>query len=90
MEDFGITPVEANAAGKPVVALGAGGALETVQNGVNGCFFTRHEPGDVLDALRRCDEIITPPEEIAVMARRFSPKAFRDRLLGVLRAARPA
>ena len=32
-EDFGITPVEANAAGKPVVAFGAGGALETIEDG---------------------------------------------------------
>jgi glycosyltransferase involved in cell wall biosynthesis len=89
-EDFGITPVEANAAGKPVVALGAGGALESIQDGVNGCFFERHEPADLLDAVRRCDEIDTTPKAIALLARRFSPQAFRDRLLSVLRAAMEA
>jgi glycosyltransferase involved in cell wall biosynthesis len=41
-EDFGITPLEAMAAGRPVVAFGAGGALETVIDGVTGRFF--HEP----------------------------------------------
>lgn len=41
-EDFGITPLEAMAAGRPVVAYGAGGALETVIDGVTGRFF--HEP----------------------------------------------
>jgi glycosyltransferase involved in cell wall biosynthesis len=86
-EDFGITPVEANAAGKPVVALRAGGALESIEDGFSGCFFDRHEPGDLLDALRRCDEIDTTPEAIARRARRFSPQAFRERLLSVLRVA---
>ena len=75
-EDFGITSVEANAAGKPVVALGAGGALETLEDGVTGSFFARHEPGDVLAAIRRCDVIDTPPEVIAAKARRFSRHAF--------------
>jgi glycosyltransferase involved in cell wall biosynthesis len=41
-EDFGITPLEAMAAGRPVIAYGAGGALETVIDGVTGRFF--HEP----------------------------------------------
>lgn len=85
-EDFGMTPVEANAAGKPVVALGAGGALESLQEGVTGTFFTRHEPDAVLEAIRRCDRVDTSPEVIASMARRFSPAVFRTRLLEVLHA----
>lgn len=85
-EDFGMTPVEANAAGKPVVALGAGGALESLQEGVNGTFFDRHEPRAVLEAIRRCDRIDTAPEAIAATARRFSPAVFRRRLLEVLQA----
>jgi glycosyltransferase involved in cell wall biosynthesis len=85
-EDFGITPVEANAAGKPVVALAAGGALETLEEGISGSFFSRQEPDDVLDAIDRCDRIATAPEAIAVMARRFSAKTFRDRLVAVVQA----
>lgn len=85
-EDFGMTPVEANAAGKPVVAFGEGGALESLEEGVTGTFFTRHEPDHVLDAIRRCDAIDTAPQDIARLARRFSPEVFRDRLLTVLQA----
>ena len=42
VEDFGMTPVEANAAGKPVVAFAAGGALETLEEGVSGAFFREY------------------------------------------------
>jgi glycosyltransferase involved in cell wall biosynthesis len=91
-EDFGITPVEAQAAGKPVVAFAAGGTLETVEDGVTGTFFSRHEPAEVLDAIRRCDQIHTPPDEIASSARRFSRHAFevglRDAVLAGWRAHR--
>jgi glycosyltransferase involved in cell wall biosynthesis len=87
-EDFGIGPVEANAAGKPVVAFGAGGALETIEEGTTGAFFQRHEPADVLDAIRRCDAIDTPPEDIAQAARRFSRETFRAGLIDVLERAR--
>ncbi|MBV9607007.1 MAG: glycosyltransferase, partial [Solirubrobacterales bacterium] len=83
-EDFGITPVEANAAGKPVVAFGAGGALETVVDGVTGSFFPRHEADEILAAIRRCDAIDAQPEELAAAARRFSPRAFEAGLLAAL------
>lgn len=86
-EDFGITPVEANAAGKPVIAFGAGGALETIEEGVTGAFFTRYRTEDVLDTIRRCDLITAGPEEIAGMARRFSRHAFERRLTVVLESA---
>lgn len=88
-EDFGMTPVEANAAGKPVIAFAAGGALETVQESVTGCFFASQRPDAVLDAIRRCDRIDTPPAVIARAARRFSSEVFRERLLEVLAAATP-
>ena len=87
IEDFGITPVEANAAGKPVVAFGAGGALETLEDGVSGAFFHEHTVDAVCDAIRRCDAIDTSPERLATAAARFSQPAFRERLLQALAAA---
>jgi glycosyltransferase involved in cell wall biosynthesis len=84
-EDFGITAVEANAAGKPVVALAAGGALETVEEGVTGSFFGRHDTEDILDAIRRGDQIDTEPDDIAATAQRFSRPAFEASLVRSLR-----
>ncbi len=83
-EDFGITPIEAQAAGKPVVAFASGGALETVEDGVTGVFFRSHEVDDVLDAISRCDRLETPPSAIAASARRFSRETFRASLVAVV------
>lgn len=85
-EDFGITAVEANAAGKPVVALAAGGALETLKESVTASFFHTQRPDDVLDAIRRCEDIDDDPAGIARHARRFSNAAFAERLTQVLAA----
>jgi glycosyltransferase involved in cell wall biosynthesis len=85
-EDFGICAVEANAAGKPVVALAAGGALETLEDGVTGSFFMSHDPDEVLAAIHRCDRIGTHPEAIAATARRFSRPAFEAGLRSALQA----
>lgn len=75
-EDFGIVPVEANAAGKPVVAYGAGGSLETLEEGRSGAFFHEQTPEAVLGAIRRVRDLETPPDELAALASRFSVAAF--------------
>lgn len=54
-EDFGILPVEAQAAGRPVIALGRGGARETVQDGVTGVLYDDDSPG----GLARAVEVFT-------------------------------
>jgi glycosyltransferase involved in cell wall biosynthesis len=79
-EDFGITAVEAQAAGKPVVALAAGGALETVRDGVTGAFFESHDDYAVLDAIARADRVDTAPDAIADWASTFSTAAFKERI----------
>lgn len=86
-EDFGIAPVEAQAAGKPVVALAAGGALETVKNGVTGVLYREASPEALLRAVRRLDRLATAPHEIAASAEQFSSAAFADRLSRVIEAA---
>jgi glycosyltransferase involved in cell wall biosynthesis len=86
-EDFGMTPVEANSAGKPVIALGRGGALETVEEGISGVFFQDHDPETILEAIRRCDELEADPARLAAQAQRFSPTAFRANLMRVIENA---
>jgi glycosyltransferase involved in cell wall biosynthesis len=87
-EDFGLAPLEANAAGKPVVALAAGGALETLEDGVNAALFAEPTVDAALAAIRRADAIETPPEEIRANALRFSPDAFACALLAALERIR--
>jgi glycosyltransferase involved in cell wall biosynthesis len=76
-EDFGIVAVEAQAAGKPVVAYGRGGARETVLHGVTGILFERQTLADVEAAIIECAGIDTPPHEIARTAERFGIAAFK-------------
>jgi glycosyltransferase involved in cell wall biosynthesis len=85
-EDFGLAPVESLAAGKPVVAFAAGGALETLEDGRTAAFF--HEPtvDGVLSAIRRVQELDTSPEELAEAADRFSRGSFRASLIAAVDA----
>lgn len=57
-EDFGIAPVEAMAAGRPVVAYGAGGALETVIEGVTGVFFDEQTPESLIEGVQRLEALM--------------------------------
>ena len=90
VEDFGITPVEANAAGKPVIAFAQGGALETLSDGVTGVFFHKQEVEQVLEAIVECDRLHTCEKALAQAATRFSRNAFRERLTQTLEAAQTA
>jgi len=85
-EDFGIAPIEAQAAGKPVIAFAAGGALETVSDGSSGVFFERQDVDSVIDAVGRCDRLESSPERIAGLASRFSVPRFRQNLCGAILA----
>jgi glycosyltransferase involved in cell wall biosynthesis len=87
-EDFGIVAVEAQAAGKPVVAYGRGGARETVVDGVTGVLFDQQTVACVADAVVACLRLVTPPENIAAGTARFSARAFREGLTRVIAATR--
>jgi glycosyltransferase involved in cell wall biosynthesis len=86
-EDFGMTPVEALASGKPVIALGRGGALETVPP-FGGVFYA--EPTeDALSAALAEFEKIEPgviPAELQAHAARFSETEFRRRMAPILQS----
>lgn len=80
-EDFGIAPVEALAAGTPVVAYGKGGALETVGPGA-GVHFAEQTTGAIVDGVRRLEAALAAgrvtPGECRRAAERFSVERFRE------------
>jgi glycosyltransferase involved in cell wall biosynthesis len=78
-EDFGIAPLEAMAAGRPVVAFGRGGALETVVPGETGLFFTDPDPEALAAAIARASEIDWDPARIRARAETFSRARFLSR-----------
>lgn len=95
VEDFGITPVEAQACGKPVIALGRGGALETlVGQGAQptALFFERQDADSIAAAVRRfvAEEASFDPEACRRNAERFSADRFRAAILDAVLSARSA
>jgi glycosyltransferase involved in cell wall biosynthesis len=85
-EDFGIVAVEAQAAGKPVVAYGRGGSLETVEEQVTGVFFREKTVDSLVAAITASERLNTPPEVIAAWARRFGGATFRRNLVAAIAA----
>jgi glycosyltransferase involved in cell wall biosynthesis len=75
-EDFGIVMAEAQACGKPVLALGRGGATEIVEPGVTGILFEDQSTDGVLDALEQFDRSRFDPQQIRESALRFSRGRF--------------
>jgi len=80
MEDFCIAPVQAQAAGRPVIAYGGGGALDTVIEGETGTFFREQTPEALVDAVRAFDPDTVDPEACCANAVRFDVSVFRQRL----------
>ncbi|MBA3450789.1 MAG: glycosyltransferase [Chloroflexia bacterium] len=78
-EDFGIAPVEAQAAGRPVVAYAAGGALDTVQDGETGALFHEQTSSALIEAVRRLERTSFDARRIRANAERFSVSVFRER-----------
>jgi glycosyltransferase involved in cell wall biosynthesis len=79
-EDFGIAPVEAQAAGRPVIAYAAGGALDTVIEGETGIFFHEQTPEALAEATRCLDSIDFDPAVIRRNAECFSMSRFKQEL----------
>jgi glycosyltransferase involved in cell wall biosynthesis len=86
-EEFGIAPLEAMAAGRPVVAYGRGALTETVREGVTGLFFREQTVEALIDALRRCRATDWSPERIRAHACRFGEDVFRTEMSAFLEAA---
>lgn len=79
-DDFGIAQVEAQAAGRPVVAYGRGGAVESVQDGVTGVLFAAQNVASLVDAMRRVQAHSWNRTTIITHARRFDAAVFRARI----------
>jgi glycosyltransferase involved in cell wall biosynthesis len=79
-EDFGIAPVEAQAAGRPVIAFAKGGALDTVIDGLTGLFFREQSVAALVDAVEKFERLFFEPAIARRNAERFSRHRFRREL----------
>jgi glycosyltransferase involved in cell wall biosynthesis len=86
-EDFGIVPVEAQACGLPVIALGRGGALETVIGGRTGLFYDDDSPAGLAEAIRRFESRAWDAAEARRNAERFDKERFRREIDACVRSA---
>jgi len=86
-EEFGIAAVEAQAAGRPVVALAEGGVRETVIEGETGVFYDRPEARALADALAAFDPLAIDPARCVSNAARFDVSRFRHGVEDVVREA---
>ncbi|MCO6451421.1 MAG: glycosyltransferase [Caldilineales bacterium] len=77
LEDFGITPLQAQASGRPVIAYGAGGALDTVEPGLTGEFFPAQTVDSLAAALTAFDPEHYSFQTCRTNAERFSAERFR-------------
>ena len=79
MDDFGIVPVEALAAGRPVVAFAEGGATDTVRDGEGGAVFGEATPASLAAALDRLERMAFVPARLRALAGRFDRGEFERR-----------
>lgn len=83
-EDFGITPVEAMAAGVPVIAFKAGGALDYVKEGETGLFFEEQTASSIVNCLHTFEASHFDRAKIAAFAESFSVSTFQEKVWEVL------
>jgi glycosyltransferase involved in cell wall biosynthesis len=79
-EDFGIVPVEAQAAGVPVIAYGGGGARDSVIDGETGVFCEEQTVASLSAAMLRFEETTFDEPTVRENARRFGPERFRSEM----------
>ena len=85
IEDFGIIPVEAQAAGCPVIAYRDGGALETIKENITGLFFSKQNYSSLMEALDRFEAAeqngaFKDREAFRNHVQQFSPEMFKDKI----------
>lgn len=80
-EDFGLVPVEAQAAGRPVIAYGAGGALETVIDEKTGVFFNEQTSESIINAILQFESMSFSSRSIKQNAMRFDVSEFERQII---------
>ena len=89
-EDFGMAPLEANAAGRPVIAYRGGGAVETVEEGVTGVFFDRANSQSMAEAIEKFEGLRWNQYTLRSHAEKFDRTVFAFRVLQFLGSVAPA
>mgnify|MGYP000927483460 CR=1 FL=1 len=79
-EDFGITPLEAMASGRPVIAYRKGGALETVVENKTGVFFDNQTSGDLIEAVKKFENMTFDKKEIRRHSETFDEHIFKEKI----------
>jgi glycosyltransferase involved in cell wall biosynthesis len=79
-EDFGMAPLEIAAAGRPTIAYRAGGAIETISEGLTGVFFDRQQPEDLASAIEQFEKLRWPEHILRNHAKSFSVEVFQTRM----------
>lgn len=92
VEDFGIVPVEAMAAGAPVIAYGHGGALDTVVDRQTGLFFSNQDAISLAAVVTKVEsrEVVFDPVILRAHAEKFDRERFKQKILDFVQAAREA
>lgn len=88
-EDFGIVPVEVQAAGVPVIAYGVGGIRDSVVEGETGVFFSEQTIDSLADAILAFEGMDLRESAIRDNARRFGPDVFLEQFAALVRRLRP-
>jgi glycosyltransferase involved in cell wall biosynthesis len=86
-EDFGIVPVEAQAAGVPVIAYGVGGATESVLDGLTGVLFGEQDADSLAEAIERFEQLELDEGELRSNAAQFGRERFREEMAAAIYAA---
>ncbi|GMO45724.1 MAG: glycosyltransferase [Treponemataceae bacterium] len=87
IEDLGLVPIEANAAGLPVIAYRKGGALDTVKENVTGIFFDEQTPESLiaaLDTFENNEHLFKDRSAFTTHVRQFSKEAFKERVQKII------